>query len=340
MVTRNERDQRLLHHKAEKSFLCWLNDSQVYRPLKKIIFKILNAFTNRNATPAQQLLILNYHHIVPDAQIDDSLLYGYAHGTEVFEAQMKWLKQNFELTDDFKAKNGVIITFDDCSISTFEQATPILKKLRIPAYFFVVENVIGNAIWVDKYFQWVSYVPNGIYNINGIQYVISNRAHRFQMHAAIWPKILVDYSESNVLDWMEEAYPFKLLPTQTDKLHKRILTMDKSSIEILKENGFKVGFHSKNHLKLSAIEDERLYVEVSSNQPELYNTQAFAIPFGSETDYNSNVLNTLESKGFQPILLNHSKNIGNTALGRLNLPNNHNKAEWNYRIKKHLSALQ
>ena len=84
--------------------------------------------------------------------------------SKVFDDQLKFLKRkkcNFLKLDDvvknikegitFK-KNSICITFDDGFKNNFDVAVPILKKLKIPAIFFLCPKNIDmqKMFWVDK----------------------------------------------------------------------------------------------------------------------------------------------------------------------------------------------
>ena len=101
----------------------------------------------------QTLLVLMYHGIVTEwsvlpkereagADLYDVLLSN-------FQAQMQCLS-----ADGYKVEtiNGhpellgpksVVLTFDDGEMNNYEQAFPVLKKHRFPAYFFIIASRVG-----------------------------------------------------------------------------------------------------------------------------------------------------------------------------------------------------
>jgi len=51
-----------------------------------------------------------------------------------FEKQLEWISQH---------KKDVVITFDDGELNVYKNAFPVLKRLRIKAYLFIVAKCIG-----------------------------------------------------------------------------------------------------------------------------------------------------------------------------------------------------
>jgi peptidoglycan/xylan/chitin deacetylase (PgdA/CDA1 family) len=79
---------------------------------------------------------------------------------DIFESQMKYLKENFtvislkkalEIASDShgKFKNEVVLTFDDGLRNNYTIAYPILVRLGLPATFFVCPGLIESQKW-----QW------------------------------------------------------------------------------------------------------------------------------------------------------------------------------------------
>ena len=173
----------------------------------------------------QSALILNYHHIVPNSMVEHNLLYGYSHTTSSFESQIEWMSARFKNSLEFEDKNSFVITFDDCSIHTIDQALPILTKYKVQAYFFVVEDRIGKSIWIDDYFFWLSYVPNGPYRLFNRNYNLIDQKSRLELHQDIWEIYQNTASNQSILFEFDAQYSFSKLKSIHSIHYKRLVTL-------------------------------------------------------------------------------------------------------------------
>jgi peptidoglycan/xylan/chitin deacetylase (PgdA/CDA1 family) len=293
-----------------------------------------------DAMQSKRALILNYHHIVPNHVETYNLLFGYAHSVRHFEAHLKWLKKHFIPSTDWELKNGVVITFDDCSMYTFKLALPLLEKYGFKAYFFVVEECLGSQIWVDRYFQWLSFVPPGAYQLLSKSRHIQTDKDRMALHHELWPMLGTTTSLDDLLDDMNTCFRFDLLDQVRPGLEDRMRTVGLEEIEAIKAKGHFVGHHSKKHRRLSTLPTIDLKEEISMENRALFNTNAFAIPFGAMEDYNDEVLDALEQANYSPILLNHATPPKGSTFGRLNMPNTSRQGELRFRVWNHLTLSQ
>lgn len=107
-------------------------------------------------------LILLYHHVAPVEKIPRGSRntdhgWHFTHSPEAFESQLLELRRRGfdfislpELVQQIRAtgtedKNSAVVTFDDGWIDNFEFAFPILKRLGIPATFFVTTEHLRNG---------------------------------------------------------------------------------------------------------------------------------------------------------------------------------------------------
>ncbi|MDA7836641.1 polysaccharide deacetylase family protein [Salibacteraceae bacterium] len=287
----------------------------------------------------QSALILNYHHIVPDSVMERNLLYGYNHTTSSFESQIEWMSARFKNSLEFEDKNSFVITFDDCSIHTIDQALPILTKFKVQAYFFVVEDRIGKSIWIDDYFFWLSYVPNGSYKLFNRSYNIKNQKSRLEIHQEIWKEYQHAPNHQFILSELDTQYSLSKLKSTHSTHCKRLVTLSRDDIFNLKKLGHLVGFHSQTHDQLSKLNEAGLSKECQYSNSDLFNCSAFAIPFGSENDYNDSAISSIKNLGYKSILLNHAKKAQDNVYGRLNLPDSTDKLEIEFKTKEYINAI-
>ena len=102
------------------------------------------------------LSILAYHRVLP---APDPLLPGEPHAAG-FEARMRWVKANFNvlplttavqaLREDRLPRRALSITFDDGYADNYAIALPILRRLELPATFFVATGFLdGGCMFND-----------------------------------------------------------------------------------------------------------------------------------------------------------------------------------------------
>lgn len=314
-------------------------NSNIKANLKSVLYKCVNFWALSRPTIDNPALILNYHHILPSESIDNSLLNGYSHSTKSFTAQMKWLTNKYHRSTNFDDKNSFIVTFDDCSVSTYEEALPILDAYNLKAYFFIVENRLGTSLWIDDYFFWLSYIPESNYILFNKKFNISSKDTRLKTHLFLWRQYESGATSTEILHQLNHAYSFDNLKPLKKKLHKRLTTINKDQVQSLIQRGHMVGFHSQNHELLSLLDENALLNECRTKLNHLYNCNVFAIPFGDISSYNNHVLNVIRSMNHEHILLNHSTKPSNTTYGRLNLPDTHDTDIIEYRTRRYLKYI-
>jgi peptidoglycan/xylan/chitin deacetylase (PgdA/CDA1 family) len=303
--------------------------------LKSIFYDLYNTFHHFGSVKDEFRLVLNYHHIVPHEQMERNLLFGYSHSTSAFESQLRWLHKAFGPFQNLE-EGGLTLTFDDCSMHTYEQVTPLLDKYGIEAHFFVAESSIGGIMWIDEYFLWLSYVPTGTYNVLDTEIKISNDRSRLNAHSFLWSRLVSGLNKESILKALNEAYNFNRFETRKEQLKKRLCVINKIQIADLISRGHRVGFHSKSHTLMSRISGDELASELVIEEAQLFNSQAFAIPFGDRSAYNPQVIEKIKLAGFHPILLNHAELFSSELIGRLNLPNTSSENEVRYHIQRYL----
>lgn len=283
-------------------------------------------------------IVINYHHVIPFNEKENNLIFGYSHSVENFEYQMSLINKKFVITTEFGKANTVVVTFDDGAKNNYIFTSPILKRLKAKAYYFVVLNQVNSTemLWTDKWYLWFSKVPFGVYKILNIEIAINNDRDRLAGHLGLWDFLNKNYHlKDSLFVAMDDSYSFKNFEEYVKNKKNRFRYMNKNEIEEMKNDGHLIGHHSLKHDILKLIPVVKLEEQLEEvKQSAIYNTSAFAIPFGTPDEYNDETIRVLLKQEFSPILVNYEIS-SNDLVGRVNLPDTRNK----YEIHAYLSGF-
>lgn len=197
--------------------------------------------------------VLTYHHILPEAQLNQFKNVSTTVTAKAFEEQMAYLATNdyttIESNDIYEylegrkilPANSVLITFDDGLLSSKEYAYPILNKYQFKA----IQHIISIRKDLAKGIQ--KFNPNKLQFLTDEEMTLMSdvfiyEAHTFNLH--IWDEVtkssrLMEVSAEELRDDLRQnlediptaiafAYPFGQNKEET--------------IEVIKELGFFIGF--------------------------------------------------------------------------------------------------
>lgn len=103
-------------------------------------------------TTAKSIVFMYHGVIKDDPEIPPSREPGaelYDVSLKNFYEQMKFLNRNnyrvvtYQLEQQAATHQEIVLTFDDGELNNYQEAWPVLKMYRFPAYFFVTVNRIG-----------------------------------------------------------------------------------------------------------------------------------------------------------------------------------------------------
>lgn len=147
--------------------------STMFHAIFRIIFFLL-CFYKPNALADDQasVPVLNYHRFGPSAA--DSMTVT----TPVFEAQLKWIKDNGytviplrSLVDYLRGNSppppakSVVITADDGHKSVYTEMLPIVRRYQIPVTLFIYPSAISNASYALTWDQLKELQQTGLFDI-------------------------------------------------------------------------------------------------------------------------------------------------------------------------------
>ena len=237
---------------------------------------------------ASRLSVLIFHRVLSEF---DPLR--PAEPTErAFEARMRWVAANFDvlpLADAIKAlkqdqlpKRALCITFDDGYADNHDVALPILRKLQVPATFFVATGYLdGGCMFNDVVIEAVRSVQAPIFDLGALnlgQYPVATFEERRRAIAGIIGR----------LKYLEPRQRQDLALQASDCAGATApadLMMTSEQVAALHAAGMEIGAHTVSHpilaeLGLEAARAEiaygRLHLEELTGAP----VRVFAYPNG------------------------------------------------------------
>lgn len=258
-----------------------------------------------------RLSILIYHRVLdePDLLTNDPCDKKY------FETQIRFLSTYFNVLSLPEAiqrlKEGTLpskaacITFDDGYADNAENALPILKKLGVPATFFITTGFIGGGmLWNDKIIELVRIAPGDTLDLSAIdlgRHAIDSLEERRRTLISLIQAIKYrTLEERNVL--IEQL--FQQIPAALPDN----LMMTADQIRQLHQAGMEIGGHTVSHPILVHTDDETVYTEIVDGKTRLEDiiqtpVRFFAYPNGKpKQDYLPKHVAMLREIGFEAAL--------------------------------------
>ena len=212
-----------------------------------------------------------------------------------FESQLRWLARNFSIVSlgclvermDSELTDEIVLTFDDGLRNNFTHAWPILKKLNIPATFFVVPGLIESDhwIWTHELRARLALLPPAakrqlLPDTPATEEAVLNHVKTLGLRA-----------RNDVQDKLRQLTPeFQPAPTQ----HTRYDLMSWAELQQLDSPLITIGSHSMTHPILSTLTGSELAAEFHESRRMLEDRlqkpiEFFCYPNGS---HNPEVIQT------------------------------------------------
>ena len=291
--------------------------------LKKVVKKSIRSYkhaVNSFFLKENSLVILLYHRISPD---NEANLLGTVINDKIFENQMQYLKERYEITTLKKcyaegvnsSKNlRVAITFDDGYADNFKYAFPILKKLNISATFFLATDYVDlrKPIWDQNILTILNESKHNL-RIEDLdnQFLLERGSDHLEDDKFLWKainylKFINPTRRNKILDPIFSSFDEKI-----DFSLDRCLSWDE--VKTMKEGGMHFGSHGCSHSSLIQLSDKEIEKEILDSKRILEEELSdecmfFALPFGSQTDFNQRILKKVQDLGYLRCLLNIRNN--------------------------------
>jgi peptidoglycan/xylan/chitin deacetylase (PgdA/CDA1 family) len=268
------------------------------------------AFPFLKRSRGRNLQILSYHRVSDQR---DSFL--PALGVRRFEAQMEYLASDFRVLSLEEAvarleagelpDHALVVTFDDGYRDNYRHAFPVLRRLAIPASFFLTTGAIGSGglLWHDRVFH--AFRQTALRALTGYPepadaYPLTTPENRRGARQAVLDFLrTVDSAEQ--ASWVERLERALAVSPPTDGGR---LMLSWEEVREMHRAGFSFGAHTVGHpiltrLSLSGarreMRESKEAIEAALGAP----VQTFAYPNGSAADFGVEHKEALRDLGFR-----------------------------------------
>jgi peptidoglycan/xylan/chitin deacetylase (PgdA/CDA1 family) len=282
------------------------------------IWRTIYHHKNLLTDPLPKLLVPVYHRVLPDADFNPL---GTIVGLKYFIGQIESLALRYPIISmadammqmregRAKAKIQVALTFDDGYVDNFQIAFPALKRMGIPAVFFLSSGYVGSGrpLW-----DWE--LAKSLLKQNA-------RIGKLRLHgggmiergategeAGFLLRLIMELKKQSAQD---RYFSIKSIYEQTgtqsvNEVGDRCMNWDEIS-EML-SSGMEVGAHGVTHQSLAWLPHDEAVREIRDGGSAVEkNTGApcrhFAFPFGSPSDFNEGLIGEVKAAGYESCQLN------------------------------------
>ncbi|MDV2502422.1 MAG: polysaccharide deacetylase family protein [bacterium] len=216
-----------------------------------------------------------------------------------------------EVLDMWKAGGSVkaptvVLTFDDGLMDQYTVAWPVMKRLGVPATFFICPEYVEKPeeLYVEQIATYVFNSPHQAVTIEapsqGSWDLRTFRARR----KAVWDLIdLVKPLGSNERAKVIRDLAMKL-SVDPDLWKPEHLTMDWSQIRVLAEARMEIGSHSLTHPFMAGLDPSTLEHELEESRRIVeerlgIRPEIFCYPYGGGEDFSQEVIEATSRAGYR-----------------------------------------
>jgi peptidoglycan/xylan/chitin deacetylase (PgdA/CDA1 family) len=275
-------------------------------------------YKNLISDPSPKLLVPVYHRVLPEAGFNPL---GTIVSLKSFTAQVEALAARYPIISmaeavrqiqegGAKAEIQVVLTFDDGYVDNYEVAFPVLKRMGIPAVFFLSSGYVGSdrPLWdweVTKSLL-TQKVRVGNLRLHGGKTLERGEAESDEVFLF---RLIMELKKHNA---PERELSVRAIYEQTGtgpdyEVGDRCMTWHE--VRQMLSAKMEVGAHGITHQSLAwlprseaqrEIRDSGSAVEKNIGAPCRY----FAFPFGSASDFNEDLIEEVGAAGYESCLLN------------------------------------
>jgi peptidoglycan/xylan/chitin deacetylase (PgdA/CDA1 family) len=267
-----------------------------------------------------RLTVLAYHRISgppcdEDTFFEPSL---YSCSATVLEQQLRLLQRMrsiVSLDDVCDAFDGVrqlpsrpaLVTFDDATFDHYSRAFPILRRMSVPAVFFV-----GTRSLMERCVEWwnllgyaIRAAQPGEFDLGefGGRVALNDPTSRERLIRTMTRLLKLQRTEADVLPIVEEIATRLRVSLPDKQLQDRALLSNLQLKEMLKA-GMTIGSHTHSHPFLRRLVPSEQLDEMTKSKVVLERllgtrVRGVAYPYGQRTDYNAYSQQAARDAGYE-----------------------------------------
>jgi len=254
--------------------------------------------------------IVTFHNVLPDDLVQCSDSVGLTLSASEFTSIIDEVSRRFYCSTDFDDARTCTITFDDGYLNQYEVAARILSRRGIPAVIFVAGDVIGkscpeDALVVDKLILWCQHAPDE--RARKAFGVFSSRYELFYRY--VEPAYMQDVERRGltVVEKMDREYPFSQLLDEMNPQWRqlRLTGISREQLDRLRQSGWSVGWHTRSHFPLSAL-DEHFLSEEFDAPMWIDRVVPLSFPYGTLRLVGPRATGVAQAMGFKRVVYNDS----------------------------------
>ncbi len=202
-----------------------------------------------------RLTILMYHRVLPGELCKNYPLQSLVIPSEVFNAQMEYLAENYTVLPISEAlmllnnkestkKPIVSVTFDDGYEDNYTIAAPILEKIGVKGTFFITSGFV-----IERSPQWFD------------RAALLNLVRNDSVDISVWMENLKRMPSRQRMDFIEKLE--NSLSYSLD--YSNFLPMTKKQIKELDDRGHEIASHTVSHQIVTQLDNETLVRELDDS---------------------------------------------------------------------------
>ena len=275
--------------------------------------------------------IVTFHNVIPANLLPNGRKIGLTDTEESFRMKIREIQKHFKISTDIQDSHTLTITFDDGYCNEYEIVHKLVsddvKGVIFASGHIINNSVPSNALIVDLLMHWTELIPNGKYFVNyptmvlnSFEATTSNRQWLWQK--VIYPSYVADsFSKGHgLLRAIDKSYSIDwvLGKCAPDYLRLRLTGLSSSDIDHIRQDGWIVGWHCKEHFPLSALTPIQKKHEIDDDAPKEMKRFVLSYPYGDISSVDARCIKITEQAGYPCAVSNIL--ASNSLTGRYFLP--------------------